>query len=220
MEEIKVKNTIHLLLAVLAVCSLGLSDVWAGQLAVPHDASNGLANGRTADADQINENFAAVEAEVNDNDDRIVSLGAALPMMWASTDEETNGVSMPADSGSVETNSVSITAPTGGFLIISGNLFINNQSFDSETFYLSPYVDGADIFPGYSFAVAADAQPDDEDGEFISLAYTVTVPITAGSHTVSQEVLAYFNEDAFFYNRNNLTVLFVPASQGTYTPAQ
>jgi hypothetical protein len=233
MEVSKVKTSIQVLLTVLAVVAITRPCVWAGQLAVTYDASNGLANGQTADADHLNRNFSDVEAEVNDNDSRIasvqaevndnesriVSAQAALPMMWASTDEETYGVSLEADSGSVETNSLSIDAPSDGFLIISGNLFINNHGYSAEMFYLCPYVDGSDIFD-YSFAVAAEAQADGTAGEMISLAYTVTVPIAAGPHTVTQEVLASDYDDGFFYNRNNLTVLFVPSSQGTYTATQ
>jgi hypothetical protein len=217
MEVNKVKTSIHVLLAVLAVYTITLPYGWAGQLEVTYDASNGLANGQTANADHINRNFSDVEAEVNDNDSRIVRVEATLPVMWASTDEGP-GIDIDADSGSVETNSVYIDAPSDGFLIISGNLFINNNGELDDNFRLCPCVDGGGIF-GQSFAVAAEAQENGTAGERISLAYTVTVPITAGPHTVSQEVWAVNHEDAFFYNRNNLTVLFIPSSLGTYSAA-
>jgi hypothetical protein len=40
------------------------------------------------------------------------------------------------------------------------------------------------------------------------VSYTVTVPITAGAHTVSQELFGAMTD--YFHNHEYLTVMFVP----------
>ena len=56
--------------------------VAAGTLSVP----NTFVNGTPADADEVNANFGAVEAEVNDNDARITSTQAAAAAAQATAD--------------------------------------------------------------------------------------------------------------------------------------
>ena len=47
------------------------------------------------------------------------------------------------NSGPVIVNSVTITAPTAGFLIISGHAYVRNQEVVSRPYTLIPFVDGA-----------------------------------------------------------------------------
>lgn len=197
-EELAMKTLFRLFVISLGLITFALSPAWAEGLAIP----NTFIPGTTAKANEVNQNFSAV--------------AAALPMVWASTDEIYAGVFLLAGSGSVETNSVSINLPSDGYLVISGNIFINNNGV-AGLFYISPYVDGSDVL-AYTSAVAFEAQADGVYGEMISVSYTVTVPITSGTHTVSQEV-AGDDDGAYFYNRNNMTVLFIPSSQGTYIAA-
>lgn len=171
-------------------------------------------DGTTAQASQVNDNFTTVETAVNDNAANTTANTAALPIMWASTDMVGGGVSRSAGYGSHEVNSVSITVPSDGYIIISGNIYVNNDAAAADLFYLSPYVDGAMPLP-YESAATVEIQATGVDGEATTLSYTVTVAITSGTHTVSQNIEANINDGAYFYNRNNMTVLFIPSSQGS-----
>jgi uncharacterized lipoprotein YmbA len=111
------------------------------------------------------------------------------------------------NAGTVTINTVSITAPSAGFVIISGQVDVDNDTA-SEVFHtLDVTIDGVDATPngkamaGGTAVDAADAQDE------ISLAYTITRPITAGAHTILQRLSGVTDFD---YDSNELTVLFVP----------
>lgn len=172
-------------------------------LAVAVTLPNIFVAGTTISAGQVNANFAA--------------LNGALPLVWASTDTTGGGISITAG-GKTEVNSVSINAPAAGFVVISGSVFINNGGV-STPLVLNPLIDGAELFPTAGFQASFTAAADLAGAaELFSLAYTITIPIAAGAHTVSQVAGPFFGTTDFFYNRNNLTVLFLPGSQVTYTP--
>ena len=140
-------------------------------------------------------------------------LNNALPLVWASTDTGAGGVTRTA-SGMTIVNTVSINAPGAGFLIISGSCFVNNQD-TAGAYYFRPTLDGA-LINGHFFLSAWQAGADAtliED--WISPAYTITIPITAGAHTIAQEVGPESGTKNFFYNKNNLTVMFLASSQGS-----
>src|SRR5215217_4298337 len=59
-----------------------------------------------------------------------------------------------------------------------------------------------------------------DPGSRFTLSYTLSQPVGAGSHTVSQELGQYSGEPAeFFYNQNELSVMFVPGSRASVISA-
>ncbi len=112
-------------------------------------------------------------------------------------------------------NSVTITAPTAGYLIISGHAFVNNQDA-SRDYVLVPYVDGATSngLWGAEFRAAADGAG---AAELFELSYTKPVAVTAGAHTVTQRLGPTTGTATFFHNNEELTVLFVPNGSITTT---
>ncbi len=168
----------------------------------------------------------ALQAQVNQLQALVVTLqaqvnalaGSAI-QLWAQADTTPlSGVGVTG-MGAAEINSVSIVAPGDGFLVISGGVAVSNASPSVVFYKLNAKLDGANL---YSFGGEAVVQLD----AFISnnrsdtLAYTVTAPVTAGPHTVSQTLGSVLETATnFSYSRNNLTVIFVPAAAGTLTAA-
>lgn len=115
-----------------------------------------------------------------------------------------------------ETNSVTIEAPVDGVLQITGSVFVNNHSGTTENLGVFPKVDGS-LFLGSTasgWSALQLAAPDGTGvGETFTLSYSLSTEVTAGSHTVSQEVGPTTGSADFFYNKANLNVLFVPLDQ-------
>jgi len=178
--------------------SLGLA------LAVTMPAS--FTAGTPISASQVNANFSA--------------LNGALPLLWASTDTTNLGTSVSA-AGRTTINSVAISVPAAGNLVISGSVFIVNSTAGSTNYLLDPLIDGAGFIPGATPSLEAIYASSPTAGVVFTLSYTVTVPVTvAGLHTISQQVgLDNGGTATYTYNRNNLNVIFFPASQSTFNPA-
>ncbi len=135
--------------------------------------------------------------------------GPDLEQLRAQKDAGSGGTSLTG-AGQTQVNSVSITAPSSGFLIISGHAFVNNDS-GVTSYVLVPKVDGTSATaPGWgsTFTAAADAV---DAAELFELSYTTTVAVAAGAHTVTQALGPFGGTADFFYNNNELTVLFVPS---------
>jgi hypothetical protein len=170
--------------------------------------------GTTISASAVNANFTA--------------LNNALPQVWASTDSTAGGVTVSATATPQTVNSVSINVPAGGHLIIAGSVFINNDSttVGGLLYNLNPLIDGIPV-PNAAFIAAAFTAPDTGGvgADSATLSYSVTTPVTAGSHTVSQQVFAIIPATTaaatatYFYNHYDLTVVFVPQISG-FTAAQ
>ncbi len=156
---------------------------------------------------------AGTQISATDVNNNFSALNNALPLAWASTDTIALGTVVAA--GTTTINSVSITAPSNGNLLVSGSVFVNNEDV-AGCYFLNLLIDGAPFISGFQadYCAAAHLTPSSV-AELFTLSYSVTVPITAGAHTIAQTLAG----GALFYNRNNLTVLFLPSSQVTYTPA-
>ena len=127
-----------------------------------------------------------------------------VPAMWAQNDGGAFGESV-ADT--VEVNSISMTVPSNGHLTISGFIFINPSTDGS--FSLNALLDGTIVGPS---GIAWNTL-DTSDGDNFTISYTITVPVTAGAHTLTQEI---DGTSAYFKNRESLTAVFYPsASFGT-----
>jgi hypothetical protein len=101
-------------------------------------------------------------------------------------------------------NSVSITAPYNGFLVISGSVEVDEDGGFLTEFCLTPLVDGSSVPP------SGDGACGDVDGanfDFTNLAYTVVTPVTAGTHSVTQEIRQAGATDD--YSEGHLVVQFV-----------
>jgi hypothetical protein len=200
-ELLKLSRSQWISVAVLA-SSLGL--------AVAVTIPNTFTTGTAISSAQMNANFAALGTAVT-------AVETALPLMWADTDSAGGGTTLTA-SGLFTANSVNINVPAGGgFIVISGTAFVNNATAAVVDYVLNPKIDGNNVIATFA---AYRSLPADGIGvpDLGSLSYTLTVPITAGAHVVSQVLGPFGGTATFFYNRQNLTVLFIPASQGTVTP--
>lgn len=181
---------------------------------------NPPANTRYCPKDNVTrEQMAAFMQRLAEN--RVVDAGTLegkdsaeiMSRVWASNDSDGGGtiVSNVSPGDLLEINSIGIDAPAEGFLIISGSVFINPTTVTG--YLMQPLVDGNAVVPGPDVNESGWPtyfQPNDGD-QLFTLAYTVTVPISAGSHTVSQEVGPLSGSADFFYNKQFLTVQFVPA---------
>jgi len=176
-------------------------------------------SGTVAKSAEVNDNFSTIANSVNDN-------YARLPMMWAQTDVELADTSFANAVGST-INSLTINAPSSGFIVISGSVVLYNNGASTWEHYLIPYVDGVAVPEQTAsggapndFASTYKAASSINPGAIFPLSYTLTIPITAGIHTVSQTAGPQVGFPApHGYNKNYLTVVFYPDAQGTMTEA-
>lgn len=119
----------------------------------------------------------------------------------------------------VETNSVTIDAPVDGVLMISGSVFVNHGGV-ALSMGLFPKVDGTlflgNAASGWS-ALKWAAANGAEVGELFTLSYSVSTAVSAGVHTVSQEVGPTLGTSSLFFNKAHLNVVFVPGGQAAIT---
>jgi hypothetical protein len=135
------------------------------------------------------------------------------PIVTGQRDVGDLGVNV-ANGGQTETNSVSINAPAPGVLMINGSVFLRNGG--PAAFYdFIPRVDGAAIGDGTKATIQLAASG--VIGDNNTFAYTAVVPVGAGAHTVSQTGGPQTGTTNFFYNRNNLSVVFSPQGSGVTT---
>ncbi len=141
----------------LGKCALSATAAHAGSL----DTPNAFAAGSPAVADEVNENFAAVEAAVNDNDTRVAELEAALAAALEAAETSRRDFRARLDAlesfmSSVERNITFETDNQGHpAVVFSGvNVHINNGEGKSESVngvgnliigYDEPGEDGASI---------------------------------------------------------------------------
>jgi hypothetical protein len=142
----------------------------------------------------------------NLNADRL--LGRFVPILRAQQDADRSGYPV---TGTTEVNRVAIEVPVEGVLMISGTAYVNSSA--PADYILNPKVDGSEATPAgwgaYYFASGSG-----DPGSRFTLSYTVSEPVSAGSHTVSQELGPHGGGRVnFFYNNNELSVMFVPGSQ-------
>ena len=127
-----------------------------------------------------------------------------------------------------QTNSVSITAPFAGFLVISGQVDIDNDDGADQIMCLRPQVDGTNVVTGTGTGQAGgptgageascfeyEADPGDE----ATIGYTVVASVGAGAHTVTQTILNETGTPDYDWFNGGLTALFVPSGGVTSAPA-
>jgi hypothetical protein len=177
-----------------------------GQLRGPRGL-RGLKGDKGDKGDPGAPNPNAVNAQ---NADKLNGLAAnqLASILQGQADTNNSGVNL-ANAGRTAVNTVSINAPVAGVLMISGSAFINNGSGAVTNYVLAPKVDGTALQGegGWQTLTAYGASG---AAALHTLAYTVSTSVAAGDHTVTQEIGPYTGTATFFYNRNNLSVLFVP----------
>ncbi len=176
-------------------------------------AVNQVVDAATAlEADHATTADSATAADDADTLDGLDSTELA-PVAWAQT-RDNDGNIFPATASNVEVNSVAIDAPGAGVLVISGTVYFNNNSGGTTgDVDLQAMIDGAAIPAGTDQATTR-LEADASGHDAATLSYTVTIPVTAGAHVISQEVDPGSTSD-WFYNGNYLTVVFYPSAQGT-----
>ncbi len=117
-------------------------------------------------------NLSADELDGKDSDE-------ILPFVRAQKDVAPDST-QPQTEDSATANTVSITAPTDGFFVISGSMEFANFSSADQVFILRAKIDGAQT----AGEAAVKLRPND----IVTQAFNVTVPVSAGQHTVTSEV--------------------------------
>lgn len=182
----------------IAVLLLAAGQAWAASGLTLHDFTPNTA----AHADSVDENFGEVEK--------------AIPVMWASIDQDILSViytgPMP-----VEINSLTnIVVPDDGILLISGSVFVYNQFNNPFDYKVNLLLDST--LPGGNqtflsdFTAGPSAVATADPAERFTLMYTYAVAASAGTHDVSQAPET--SAPGVTYNKNNLTVVFFPNLPG------
>jgi len=117
----------------------------------------------------------------------------------------------PHNSGPTELNSLTIKAPSAGFLIISGQSYLSNSSATQKGMILVPRVNGIPVGSSDHNNAAAlyDSPASGNPGNEITLAYTVVHPVSRGTHVVSQDGGPTVS-GTWSNGMNELTALFIP----------
>jgi hypothetical protein len=184
---------------VVPMALLGFAIVYASSVTIP----NTFVAGTPAVAAEVNANFAAVKAAVDDN-------FAKLPQVFAQRDNDFSGPVLLA-TGQKVMNTINIDLPTSGVLVISGGVFIKNNEAASIQYAMHPRVDSTPISPTPSIGAAYfEAHATNTPGDQFSLNYTVSAAITAGAHTIDHRAGPSSGTADFFHNGEYLTVLFIP----------
>jgi hypothetical protein len=111
---------------------------------------------------------------------------------------------------SAQTNSVSINAPTDGVLMVFGNVWLYNPSTELQSFSARIRLDGE----GEEAHIdVSNVDPSSSAG----LTPNVTLPVSAGQHTVSLDAVRSGGSGDWSYTSNNLSVMFIPAERGAVT---
>ncbi|MDQ3591048.1 MAG: hypothetical protein M3392_12545 [Actinomycetota bacterium] len=110
---------------------------------------------------------------------------------------------------SAQTNSVSITAPTDGVLMVFGNVWLYNPSDALQSFSARIRLDGEEE----AHIDASNVDPSTS----ADLSPNVTLPVSAGQHTVSVDAVRSGSSGDWSYTSNNLSVMFVPGERGAVT---
>jgi S-layer homology domain len=107
-------------------------------------------------------------------------------------------------------NTANITAETAGTLVISGKTFVNNNNAAGGTCTLNVLIDGVLVTPGLGasfFDIHAEGGVAGE-GDQVTHAYTIARSVSAGSHTVEQQVSC--TVQPYQLNSNELVLQFSP----------
>lgn len=168
---------------------------------------------------KVNSTTKVANLNADSLDDRDVTELA--PILRAQQDSSNSGQRV---TGTTEVNSVAIQAPVDGVLMISGTAYVNSGEPAPTNYVLDPKIDGSNAtqagWGAYYFADAGDPSGGGGPGSRFTLNYTVSQPVNAGPHTVTQELREYGGAPVnFFYNNNELSVEFVPGTQASVSDA-
>lgn len=152
----------------------------------------------------------AANADKLDNVDSTGFLDSGDAVVVQADQDSSGSSTTETDAGMVEVNSVSITVPSSGALVISGTTLVNNTETVAKDYQINAEVNGTGVSPvgwtGYTILAAEAAGA----AEVVTFSYTVPHPITAGTYTVTQEVGPFTGTADFVHNNEELTVMFVP----------
>lgn len=186
--------------SLVAVIFLTAVPAWAAQ----NLGLNTFVKDTPAIAASVNENFTAMEQ--------------AVPVMWASIDQDPVALTFTSPTGSFggvinSFSSIKVPEP-GGILLINGSVFVNNDDAAPQVYTLNPLIDGVPK-EGHSFQSLyySQGQSSGPVGEGFTLSYTYATAVAATAYTVSQE-LRSGNRSMFTFNKNNMTVIFFPSLPG------
>ena len=131
-----------------------------------------------------------------------------LPLVRAQKDP-TPFLSDTVTGSNAQTNSVSINAPTDGVLMIFGSMWLYNPGTEDQYFTSRIRVDGEEE----THVDVSGVGPN----KGANLTPNVTLPVSAGQHTVGLDAGRSGGSGNWSYTSNNLTVMFVPAGRAAMT---
>ena len=147
----------------------------------------------------------------------VVPLGSdETTRVFAQGDADFSGQN-ETNAGQIEVNSITFDAPRNGFVVIAGQVFINNNNAGSKTYSIRPKLDGV-LFLASAFATDIElAGTGTQNTDLGTLSYTVTTAISAGQHTVSQTAGPNSGTASFFHNAESLSVIFISTGSTSIT---
>ncbi len=204
--------TIGMLVVPLALLALGIAV--ASSVVTP----NTFVAGTAAVASQVNANFTAHAAAINDNDTRIAALAAGLPdssLVRASYVEDSadlNDYNETSGTPGATIITSSVNAPVAGILMIWGSWnaeFDASSTGDGTNATTQFLVDGTGQGAIYDHEVKIDDGATTGFGAGFQNLFRA-VPVTAGAHTVAMEVAQTSATSMIFITHRSLMTLFVP----------
>jgi hypothetical protein len=172
----------------------------------PEAGSRGLQLSVAANKPPIQVNATAGKA-INLDADKLDGKDSKqlLPLVRAQKDP-TPFLSDTVSGMSAQTNSVSIDAPTNGVLMVFGSMWLYNPGTEVQSFSARIRLDGQEE----AHVDASNVPPSRSSG----LSPSVTLPVSAGQHTVTLDAVQSGSTENWSYTSNNLSVMFVPQGQG------
>lgn len=157
----------------------------------------------------------SLQGQIDSNSADIATLATMTgPIVFSSPDLDTGGTTVNGDQ---EMNSLMISLPMDGFLVVSGQVFVNNQD-PTRGFWVdvSPMLDGTSAVSPAPFASRMYFPGNNVANDQGTVSFTVSFAVPAGMHVLSMAVRPTNDGLRYFYNSNFLTATFFP---GAVSPA-
>jgi len=184
-------------------------------------------SGDALSSTDMNANFDAAQADINDNDTRTTSNtntlsthsgnasahhtpGALAPMSWTNNNDTFTTFT---NTTPVDLNTLNINVPSDGTLVIHATSSLANGDTASCLMRIWPKLDAT----GIPARIPSIVRLDDVTGQnWGTLSYVVSTTVTAGAHTVTNESTPTSCGGTPSYSSSYaaLNVVFYPGSQG------
>lgn len=192
----------------------------AAGVAALESANAGMQAGIAANAADIGALHAAdggLQSQIDANATHIANMSSMSgPLVFVSRDMNAAGTFVLGDQ---ELNALVISVPSDGFLLVSGQVFVNNQDANKDFWVdVSPVLDGRNPLAPAPFAARHYFPADNTADDQATVAFSVAFPVTAGMHDLAMSVEPTNDTAYWFYNSQFLTAVFFPGPASASLP--